>query len=99
MAAALAGRAAGRGAARPAGSDGTEDAAERDRVWRAILGLPSRQRAVLVLRFYEDLTEAQTAHLLGVSIGTVKSHTARALAALRWRLNGSLDLAAEGSRP
>ncbi len=79
--------------------DGTEDSAERDRVWRAILSLPSRQRAVLVLRFYEDLTEAQTAHLLGVSVGTVKSHTARALGALRERLNGSLDLAAEGSRP
>ena len=80
-------------------SDGTDDAAERDRVWRAILSLPSRQRAVLVLRFYEDLTEAQTAQLLGVSVGTVKSHTARALAVLRERLNGSLDLAAEGSRP
>jgi RNA polymerase sigma-70 factor, ECF subfamily len=71
--------------------------AERDRVWRLILTLPVRQRAVLVLRFYEDLTEAQAAGLLGVSIGTVKSHTARALATLRQRLDGAAAL--EGSTP
>jgi RNA polymerase sigma-70 factor, ECF subfamily len=40
----------------------------------------------MVLRFYEDLTEAETARLLGISVGTVKSHTARALTALRQRL-------------
>ncbi|WP_123742965.1 SigE family RNA polymerase sigma factor [Saccharothrix texasensis] len=56
---------------------------ERDRLWRAMGTLPRRQRAVLVLRFYEDLTEAQTAHLLGVSVGTVKSQTSKALARLR----------------
>jgi RNA polymerase sigma-70 factor, ECF subfamily len=70
-------------------ADPADASAERDRVWRLILTLPVRQRAVLVLRFYEDLTEAQAAALLGVSIGTVKSHTARALAALRQRLNGA----------
>jgi RNA polymerase sigma-70 factor, ECF subfamily len=92
-------------------TDGTEASAERDRVWRLILRLPARQRAVLVLRYYEDLTEAQTAVTLGVSIGTVKSHTARALATLRQRLAASPnddgspdtgpapDLAPEGSRP
>jgi RNA polymerase sigma-70 factor (sigma-E family) len=86
-------------------TDGTEASVERDRVWRLILGLPVRQRAVLVLRYYEDLTEAQTAAMLGVSIGTVKSHTARALATLRQRLDGSPDngsapdLAPEGSLP
>ena len=86
-------------------TDGTDASAERDRIWRLILGLPARQRAVLVLRYYEDLTEAQTAVMLGLSIGTVKSHTARALNTLRQRLaaspnNGSApDLAPEGSRP
>jgi RNA polymerase sigma-70 factor (ECF subfamily) len=82
-------------------ADAADVSVERDRVWRLILALPARQRAVLVLRFYEDLTEAQTARMLGVSVGTVKSHTARALATLRERLNGSpaLDPASEGSRP
>jgi len=45
--------------------------------------LPSQQRAAIVLRYYEDLTEAQTAEVLGISVGTVKSHTSRALSALR----------------
>lgn len=45
--------------------------------------LPRQQRAVIVLRFFDDLTEAQTADALGCAVGTVKSHTHRALAALR----------------
>jgi DNA-directed RNA polymerase specialized sigma24 family protein len=44
------------------------------------------QRAVVVLRYYEDLSEAQTAHLLDISVGTVKSHASRALTSLRLRL-------------
>jgi RNA polymerase sigma-70 factor (sigma-E family) len=59
------------------------DLAERDRVVRALALLAPRTRAVLVLRFYEDLTEAQTAAALGCAIGTVKSQTARGLARLR----------------
>ena len=49
----------------------------------AMAALPRMQRAVVVCRWFEDLSEAQTAERLGVSIGTVKSHGSRALAALR----------------
>jgi RNA polymerase sigma-70 factor (sigma-E family) len=60
---------------------GTVD--ERARLVAALAHLPRRQRAVVVLRFYEDLSEEQTATLLGVSVGTVKSSASRALAAMR----------------
>jgi RNA polymerase sigma-70 factor (sigma-E family) len=63
--------------------DPTEDHGERDRLWRHLALLTERQRAVVVLRYYEDLGEAETAALLGCSRGAVKSHTARALASLR----------------
>ncbi len=52
-------------------------------VLAAVRRLPARQREALVLRYYLDLSEAQTAELMGVSAGAVKSHTARALTALR----------------
>lgn len=55
----------------------------RDALVRALLTLPARQRAVLVLRYFDDLTEAETAQTLGISAGTVKSQSARALARLR----------------
>jgi RNA polymerase sigma-70 factor (sigma-E family) len=56
---------------------------ERDAVWRFVQALPPRQRAVIVLRYYEDLSEAETANILGISTGTVKSQASRALASLR----------------
>jgi RNA polymerase sigma-70 factor (sigma-E family) len=56
---------------------------EHDAVWAAVLGLPPRQRAVIVLRYYEDLSEQQIADLLGCSSGTVKSQASAALASLR----------------
>lgn len=59
------------------------DVATRDRLWQALQRLPHRQRAALVLRFYLDLSEADTAARLGCRPGTVKSSVARGLAALR----------------
>lgn len=68
---------------RDGGRDASEDLALHDALWTALAGLPRRQRAIVVLRYYEDLTEAETAQVLGVSVGTVKSTTSRALAKLR----------------
>ncbi|WP_156758741.1 SigE family RNA polymerase sigma factor [Actinokineospora pegani] len=66
------------------GTDGPEAAvADRDQVARALGGLPPRMRAVLVLRFFDDLSEAETAAALGCSTGTVKSQTSRGLDRLR----------------
>ena len=63
--------------------DTAEEQAVRDTVWRALRRLPPRQRAMVVLRFYEDLSEVRTAQLMGVSVGTVKSTVSRALTKLR----------------
>jgi RNA polymerase sigma-70 factor (sigma-E family) len=67
-------------------ADGLDERLERDALWQHVRALPTRQRAVLVLRFYEDQSEADTARLLGVTVGTVKSQCSRALQALRLRL-------------
>ena len=65
------------------GRDATADLDLHDALWTALSTLPRRQRAMVVLRYYEDLSEAETARVLGVSVGTVKSTTSRALAKLR----------------
>lgn len=57
--------------------------AARDVVLRALAKLTARERAVLALRFYLDLTEVQISAELGIAVGTVKSTVARALAKLR----------------
>lgn len=62
----------------------------------ALLSLPPRQRAAVVLRYFEDLSELQTAEALGCSVGTVKSQTSRALAALR-SFPGLAQLLTEGA--
>ncbi len=58
----------------------------REAVWQFVASLPPRQRAVIVLRYYEQLTESEIADVLGVSTGTVKSQASRAIAALRSRM-------------
>lgn len=57
--------------------------AHDDALWEFVATLPPKQRAVIVLRYYEELTEAETAATLGISVGTVKSQASRALASLR----------------
>ena len=61
------------------------DEGTRGAVWAAVQTLPKKARAVVVLRYYEQLSEAETAEVLGISVGTVKSQASRALAALRER--------------
>jgi RNA polymerase sigma-70 factor (sigma-E family) len=61
---------------------------ERDAMWRAMRRLPPRQRACLVLRYYEDLSEREAATVLRCSVGTVKSLSSRGLARLRREMQG-----------
>ncbi|HVV31255.1 MAG TPA: SigE family RNA polymerase sigma factor [Mycobacteriales bacterium] len=83
----------------PGGEDAAETTAIRDAMWRSLGRLGARQRAVLVLRYYEDLSEAETADILGVAPGTVKSQAARALATLRADADLAVDfpLTAQGA--
>jgi RNA polymerase sigma-70 factor (sigma-E family) len=62
--------------------------AEREPLVAALRTLPARQRAALVLRFFEDRSEADTAAILGCSTGSVKRHTSRGLDKLRVALDG-----------
>ncbi|WP_241562584.1 SigE family RNA polymerase sigma factor [Streptomyces hoynatensis] len=64
-------------------ADHSEELAVRDVLLEALALLSSRQRAVVVLRYLEGRTETEAALLLGTTVGTVRSHTARALATLR----------------
>jgi RNA polymerase sigma-70 factor (sigma-E family) len=64
------------------------DLVERDEMWRLLRRLPQRQRAVIVLRYYEDLDDASIAEILGCAGATVRSTAARALATLRQRYPG-----------
>lgn len=66
--------------------DQSVSAMETDDMWPLIVALPARQRAVLVLRYYEDLSEAEIARVLDCRPGTVKSLASRALAHLRQEL-------------
>ncbi|WP_244929149.1 SigE family RNA polymerase sigma factor [Nocardioides sp. W7] len=74
----------------PGADEGTLDADRRAGVLDALRALPRRQREVLALRYYLDLSEAEIAHTLGISPGSVKSHASRGAAALRTMLQDSL---------
>jgi len=67
----------------PSATDGADERQRRDTLVRALLDLPHGQRAAVVLRYWLDLTETETAAVLGCSVGNVKSQSSRALAKLR----------------
>ncbi|MET9269707.1 SigE family RNA polymerase sigma factor [Kribbella sp. NPDC003557] len=71
----------------PADDDLGARQAQRDATWRLLTRLPRKQRAVLVLRYYEDLPDQEIAAILGVAPATVRSNAARALATLRDHLS------------
>jgi RNA polymerase sigma-70 factor (sigma-E family) len=66
-------------------------AARRDAVLEAMRALPTRQREVIALRYYLDLSELEIANTLGISTGAVKSHASRGAAALRTHLGNDLE--------
>jgi len=63
--------------------EGAYEQLERDELIKAMRGLQRRQREVLVLRYFADMTEAQVADVLGLSLGSVKAYGSRGIAALR----------------
>ncbi|MEU7908321.1 SigE family RNA polymerase sigma factor [Actinoplanes sp. NPDC049118] len=65
------------------GHDPAHDLAARDEMWALLAGLPRAQRAVLVLRFYLDMTDEEIANTLGCAHPTVRAHASRALGRLR----------------
>ncbi|MEV6925639.1 SigE family RNA polymerase sigma factor [Dactylosporangium sp. NPDC051485] len=68
---------------RGGGGDHEQAVADRDAMWRLVSTLPPKQRAVLVLRYYEDLSDAAIAEILSCSTVTVRTHAMRGLATLR----------------
>jgi RNA polymerase sigma-70 factor (sigma-E family) len=68
-------------------ADPAEQTVSRDYLWRLLVDLPPRQRAALVLRYYEGLADNDIAEVLGCAVGTVRASVSRALATLRLRVD------------
>ena len=81
------------------GRDIGVDVSNRDLVWRLLATLPDRQRAALVMRYFEDLADAEIAESLGCRLGTVRSLISRGLAALREKTERDRVSNLEGGRP
>jgi len=81
----------------PAAGSVRDEAAERDAMWRLVRTLPPKQRAAVVLRFYEDLDDRAIGELLSCSPITVRTQIQRALATLRARLDDETELTTHGS--
>ncbi|MFL5799353.1 MAG: SigE family RNA polymerase sigma factor [Actinomycetota bacterium] len=74
---------------RPTAEAAGADLGTRDELWTALQALSDRQRIAIVLRFYEDLSEARTAEVMGCPVGTVKSLVSRGLDRLRERISAA----------
>lgn len=83
---------------RPVGGDLGAAAVERDVLWRLVMALPPKQRAVLVLRYYCDLDDPAIAQIVGCSAVTVRTHALRAVARLRERYPAVDDVPSTGGR-
>ncbi|MDX2598988.1 SigE family RNA polymerase sigma factor [Streptomyces caniscabiei] len=81
----------------PDGDDRMAQADDRGALLTALSQLPPRQREAVVLRYWEDLSESQTAEAMGCSVGTVKSNASKGLAKLR-AIPGLIEMATQGSR-
>jgi RNA polymerase sigma-70 factor (sigma-E family) len=77
-------------ASRPTPSAEESGAIDRDEVWQAILQLPARQRAAIVLRFFEDMSERESAEIVGCSVGALNQLVVRATATLRQHIGKDL---------
>lgn len=80
------------------GPDAAEATVTHDAVVAALLTVPPRQRAAIVLRYYQDLTETQTAEVMGCSVGAVKSQVSAGLKRLRGSLRQDFDESVTGER-
>jgi RNA polymerase sigma-70 factor (sigma-E family) len=76
---------------RPSNHEVLPDLAGREDVWRALTALPARQRAAVILRYYEDLSERDAAEAMGCSLAALKSMVARAMHTLRERVEVTED--------